>query len=215
MASGTQLEPGAAARLSLNHAFLPRPTPCSLRPLPGRPARGDAGLRRKRVLWAAQARGTWHKSSGHRWVLALHRRGWEVQCSSAHSRPPLSPSPPTRSCCNHSCAPNAEAFKRDEDEDGRGECWGGGCWSVWTSAAAGPCCLLLHSLWTHQLRVPPPPLAPPLVAAAAVVLALRPIAAGEEVTLSYIGEGSRGGACMGLHVAIGSVLCAGRRGSRV
>lgn len=22
------------------------------------------------------------------------------------------------SCCNHSCSPNAEAFKRDEDEDG-------------------------------------------------------------------------------------------------
>lgn len=26
-----------------------------------------------------------------------------------------------RSCCNHSCAPNAEAFKRDEDDDGSGE----------------------------------------------------------------------------------------------
>lgn len=45
------------------------------------------------------------------------------------------------SCCNHSCVPNAEAFKRDEDDDG-----------------------------------------------SAVILALRDIAAGEEVMLSYIDE---------------------------
>ena len=32
-----------------------------------------------------------------------------------------SPAPPPHcSCCNHSCVPNAEAFKRDEDEDGSG-----------------------------------------------------------------------------------------------
>ncbi|KAL4420876.1 hypothetical protein ABPG77_002835 [Micractinium sp. CCAP 211/92] len=45
------------------------------------------------------------------------------------------------SCCNHSCAPNAEAFKRDQDDNG-----------------------------------------------CAVILALRDIAPGEEVTLSYIDE---------------------------
>lgn len=27
------------------------------------------------------------------------------------------------SCCNHSCAPSAEAFKRDEDDDGSGAGW--------------------------------------------------------------------------------------------
>ncbi|PSC68405.1 SET domain-containing [Micractinium conductrix] len=45
------------------------------------------------------------------------------------------------SCCNHSCAPNAEAFKREGDQDGD-----------------------------------------------AVILALRPVSAGEEITLSYIDE---------------------------
>ena len=45
-----------------------------------------------------------------------------ASCCICHAMPCHAMPLPHCSCCNHSCVPNAEAFKREEDEDGSGAC---------------------------------------------------------------------------------------------